>query len=136
MNDKYFCVIEAPQEVVKANFPGLNKKLYEIAGPGTYAEGMSLEGIADELRISGTLHSRQVKVVEMLEEIEPSAFCHAYVSHNGPAHILIDAYFAKKEKCQEFADKLNQYYARWVVKRDKNPKKNGTLAERLAKEGI
>lgn len=31
MNDKYFCVIEAPQEVVKANFPGLNKKLYEIA---------------------------------------------------------------------------------------------------------
>lgn len=119
MNDKYFSVIEAPQEVVKANFPGLNKKLYEIAGPGTYAGGMSLESVADELCISGTLHSRQVKVVEMLEETEPSAFCHAYVSHNGPAHILIDAYFAKKDKCQEFADKLNQCYARMMARRNK-----------------
>lgn len=122
MNDKYFCVIEAPREDVKANFPGLNKKLYEIACPGTDGEGMSLESIADELCISGTLHSRQAKVMEMLEEIEPSAFCHAYVSDNGPAHILIDAYFAKKAKCQEFADKLNQCYARLVTKRSK---KNG-----------
>lgn len=119
MNDNYFYVIEAPQEDVKENFPGLNKKLYEIACPGTDGEGMSLEGIADELRISGTLHSRQVKVVEMLEEIEPSAFCHAYVSHNGPAHILIDAYFSKKAKCQEFADKLNTYYAKKCAKEAK-----------------
>jgi hypothetical protein len=124
MNDKYFYVIEAPQEVVKANFPGLNKTLYEIAGPGTYAGGMSLESVADELCISGTLHSRQVKVVEMLEEIEPSAFCHTYVSHNGPAHILIDAYFAKKEKCQEFADKLNQRYDRMMARRNKKKEDN------------
>jgi len=122
MYDKHFCVIEAPQEDVKANFPGLNKKLYEIACTDD-EEGMSLEGIADELCISGTLHSRQAKVMEMLEEIEPSAFCHAYVSDNGPAHILIDAYFTKKNKCQEFADKLNQCYVRLVAKRDKKNKK-------------
>lgn len=80
---------------------------------------MSDEAIADELEIKGTLHSRQVKVVEIMRSIVPVTMSHVYVSDNGPAHIMVDEYFASKPGCQKVADELNRRYADMVAKQEK-----------------
>ena len=42
--------------------------------------------------------------------------------YNGPAHIMVDEYFATKPGCQKVADELNRRYADMVAKQEK---KNG-----------
>lgn len=108
-----FTVVEAA-----APFPCMRgRKMFCIADDR--GEPMSDEAIADELEIKGTLHSRQVKVVEVMRSIVPVTMSYVYVSDNGPAHIMVDEYFASKPGCQRVADELNRRYADMVAKKEK-----------------
>ena len=49
---------------------------------------------------------------------------YVYVSNNGPAHIMVDEYFASKPGCQKVADELNRRYADMVTKRNKKKENN------------
>lgn len=110
---QHFTVVEAA-----APFPSKkDRKMFCIADD--CGDPMSDEAIADELEIKGTLHSRQVKVVEVMRSIVPVTMSHVYVSDNGPAHIMVDEYFAAKPGCQKVADKLNRLYADMVAKKEK-----------------
>ena len=113
---QHFTVVEAA-----APFPCMRgRNMFCIADD--QGEPMSDEAIADELEIKGTLHSRQVKVVEIMRNIVPVPMSFVYVSNNGPAHMMVDDYFASKPGCQRVADELNRRYADMVAKKEK---KNG-----------
>lgn len=110
---QHFTVVEAA-----APFPCMRgRNMFCVADD--CGDPMSDEAIADELEIKGTLHSRQVKVVEIMRSIVPVTMSHVYVSDNGPAHIMVDEYFASKPGCQKVADELNRRYADMVAKQEK-----------------
>lgn len=110
---QHFTVVEAA-----APFPCMRgRNMFCVADD--CGDPMSDEAIADELEIKGTLHSRQVKVVEVMRSIVPVTMSHVYVSDNGPAHIMVDEYFAAKPGCQKVADELNRLYADMVAKKEK-----------------
>ena len=117
---QHFTVVEAA-----APFPCMRgRNMFCVADD--CGDPMSDEAIADELEIKGTLHSRQVKVVEIMRNIVPVTMSNVYVSDNGSAHIMVDEYFATKPGCQAVADELNRRYADMVAKKEKKRNGKGT----------
>lgn len=84
---------------------------------------MSDEGIADDLGIRGTLHSRQWKVVDLLRSYSDEWVSYVYVSMNGAPHIMVDDYTANRSVCECAVTELNRRYSEHIARMSRKARK-------------